>query len=465
MEQAPGWTPKLDTKGKPVYLAIADAITDDIRLGILVPGTRLPPLRVLAEQLGLDFTTISRAYAEAGRRGLVVGRVGQGTFVQATMDRREEPEDGGVSIIDMTMNAPPSPANPQLLDRMRREMAGMALEMPSRHLLGYGNNAGAEEDRAAGFSWLAPRVPGIDLDRVVVCPGAQGAMLAVLSILTQPGDVVLSECLTYPGMKALAAHLGLRLVGIAMDSDGMLPDAFKAACDHHKPKALYCNPTLQNPTTITLSATRRAEIVQIARQFGVAIIEDDAYGMLAENAPPPVAAFGPDITYHISGLAKCVAPALRIAYLVAPDRLQAKRIATALRATMLTACTITAHFATRWINSGMAMAMCNGIRDEAQARQQIAREVLPANRFSGAACAFHLWLTLPDDWSQAEFSGYLRAKRLVVAGSDAFAVTLAPPEALRLCLGTLANRDETRRILSLLADLLDQPPALSRPVI
>ena len=109
--------------------------------------------------------------------------------------------------------------------------------------------------------------------------------------------------------------------------------------------------------------------------------------------------------------------------------------------------------------------MCNGIRDEAQARQQIAREVLPANRFSGAACAFHLWLTLPDDWSQAEFSGYLRAKRLVVAGSDAFAVTLAPPEALRLCLGTLANRDETRRILSLLADLLDQPPALSRPVI
>lgn len=465
MEHEMGWAPKLDKAGKPVYLAIADSIAEDIRAGILSAGTKLPPLRVLAERLGLDFTTISRAYNEAGKRGLVIGRVGQGTFVRAPTEPRPQVIDAVPAIIDMTMNAPPMPENPQLLERMRRDMADMALETSPRRFLGYGDNAGSEEDRAAGAFWLRHRLPDLAPESVIICPGAQGAMLALFSSLARPGDTILTESLTYPGMKALAAHLGLKLEGIAMDAQGLLPDAFKTACQQHAPKALYCNPTLQNPTTITLSAERRAEIVSIARQFGVAIVEDDSYGMLAENGPPPVAAFGPDITYHIAGLAKCVAPALRIAYLIAPDRRQSVRMIAALRATMLTASPISASLAARWINTGTATAALNGIRAEARARQQIAREILPASSFTSAPDAFHLWLRLPNDWSQAEFSGYLRAQRLAVAGSNAFAVTQTPPEALRICLGTLADRDETRRVLGLLADLLEQSPAWAQSVV
>ncbi len=465
MDREANWVPKVDKGGKPVYLAIADAIADDVRDGTLAPGAKLPPLRVLAERLGLDFTTVSRAYAEAGRRGLVIGRVGQGTFVRAPVGDAGRRAEASPSVIDMTMNAPPLPDSPHLVERMRRDWAEVATEISPRRLLGYGDNAGTEEDRAAGVYWLRERIPGLTEDRLVICPGAQGAMVTLFSLLARAGDTVLAEGLTYPGMKALAAQLGFRLVGVAMDEEGILPDAFREACQTHTPKAFYCNPTLHNPTTITLSLERRQEIAAIAREYGVPIVEDDAYGMLPMSSPPAFAALAPELTYHIAGLAKCVAPALRIAYLVAPDRRQALRAAAALRATMLMASPITSALATRWVLGGTADAVLNGIRTEARARRQLAIELLPEGSFSSAQDAFHLWLRLPEGWSRAEFAAHLRVRRLAVAGSDAFAVTQTPPEALRICLGTLPDREETRKTLLLLADMLEQSPAVTLSVV
>ena len=466
MVRESGWTPKLDKAGKPVYLAIADAIASDVRDGVLAVGTRLPPLRALAERLGLDFTTVSRAYAEAGRRGLLVGRVGQGTFVCAPPGEavavRDAARTAGVvpSVIDMTMNAPPLPADPGLLGRMRRDMADLAADLAERRLFGYGDHAGGEDDRAAGVTWLRHRLPDLTAERVLICPGAQGAMLALVSTLARPGEVMACEALTYPGMKALAGHLGLNLVGVAMDDGGLLPDAFEAVCRAHAPKALYCNPTLHNPTATTLDAERRAAIVAIARRFGVAIVEDDAYGLLPEAGPPPLAVFGPDITYHIAGLAKCLAPAMRIAYLAVPDRRAAMRMAAALRATMLMASPISAALASRWIGSGLAGEVLAGIRAEARARQSLATELLPAESFFGDSDAFHLWLRLPGGWSRSDFTAHLRSRRLAVVAADAFAVG-----AVRICLGTLADGDETRRVLGLLADLMDQPASVALSVV
>lgn len=463
MDSGMGWTPRLAGDGKPIYLAIADAIAADRDGGVLPPGTRLPPLRALAERLGLDFTTVSRGYAEARRRGLVVGRVGQGTFVCAAAVPAAEPV--ATAPVDMSMNAPPVPADTKVLERMRREMTECAADIPPRVMFGYGPNAGADEDRAAGLRWLGRRLSGLDTDRVLVCPGAQGALLALFSSLARPGDTVLCEALTYPGTKALAAHLGLRLVGVAMDDQGIEPDAFRAACDRHGARLLYCNPTLHNPTTVTWSAERRAEIVAIARHFGVSIVEDDAYGALPDHPPPPLAALAPDLTYHVAGLAKCLAPGLRVAYLAVPDRRLALRAAAAVRATAMAACPVTTRLATRWIASGLADAILDGIRAETRTRQHIARQLLPADSFRTADGAFHLWLSLPAGWRPSEFAEALRGARLIAAGADAFATVDDPPQGARLCLGTLNDADETRRALTVLAEVLDQTPALSQAVI
>ncbi|WP_420014347.1 PLP-dependent aminotransferase family protein, partial [Teichococcus deserti] len=289
------WVPAVDRAEGPLYLAIAEAIAGDIAGGRLAPGQRLPPQRSLAQALGIDFTTVSRAYAEAARRGLVEGRVGQGTYVRR---RAAAPLPAASGLIDMSMNLPPRFADLGLEARLWEGVAGLEQDGGMPLLLRYQEPGGSGRDRAAGQAWLAPRLAGAEAARLLLCPGAQGALLTVFSLLTQPGDAVAAEALTYPGVRALAAHLGLRLLPVAMDRDGMLPEAFEALCRAERPKALYCTPTLQNPSTATLPLARREALVAIARRHGVPVVEDDAYGALPAAPLPPLAALAPELVFH-----------------------------------------------------------------------------------------------------------------------------------------------------------------------
>jgi DNA-binding transcriptional MocR family regulator len=248
-----------------------------------------------------------------------------------------------------------------------------------------------------------------------------------------------------------------------MDDQGLIPEAFEEICTRHKPKALYCNPTLHNPTTITLSVERRKALVLIARQHQVPIIEDDAYGALPTSGPPTLAAFAPDMVYHIAGLAKCVSPALRVAYLVTPDARAAARLTGAIRATASMGSPLTAAIATRWIKDGTADAVVDAIRKETRARQAIAARVLPPV-FRGNAGAFHLWLELTPPWTRGEFVARLRSVGIGVVASDAFALS-QPPEAVRLGLGAPSTHEELEQSLEIVADLLGQYPAMSTFVV
>ncbi|MFP5511506.1 MAG: PLP-dependent aminotransferase family protein [Alphaproteobacteria bacterium] len=469
------WQPDLTNRNKPVYLAIADAIADDVRSGRLAAGHRMPPQRALADRLGLDLTTVSRAYGEARRRGLLDARVGQGTFISVqtslalnvpppTTVRRE-----AAAIIDMTMNQPPLPDAPELLDRVRQGLAQAMLRIDPQSLLRYPDTAtaagGLEEDRRAGAHWLSRRLGTVDAGRIVVCPGTQSALLALLSMLARPGDTVCTEALTYPGFRAIAGQLGLRVVGVAMDGDGLDPDALRAAVEAHAPKALYCTPTLHNPTTATLPADRRAAVAAIAREHGIPVIEDDIYGVLPQDAPPPIAALAPDIAFHVTGLAKCVAPGLRITYVAAPDARQAMRLAAAQRATMLGTPPIPAAVATQWIGDGTADALLDAIRAEATVRQRMARDLLPSSAMTAHPEGFHLWLGLPPAWTRGEFAAHLRSRGIAAAVSDTFLTAGPAPEALRICLGAPVTRADCRHMLEILADMLEQSPALAGIVI
>ncbi|PWC44251.1 GntR family transcriptional regulator [Azospirillum sp. TSO22-1] len=463
------WVPQIGNRDKPVYLAIADAIADDVRAGRLVPGQRLPPQRQLAERMGIDFTTVSRAYVEARHRGLVDARVGQGTFVRApsATDRGGEGRSlaAATRVIDMTMNQPPLPASPVLLGRLREGMAAVVKRLEPRDMLHYPGVGDAQEDRAAGTAWLAARLPNVPVERLLVTPGTQGALLALLTALTRPGDTVCAEALTYPGFKAIAGQLGLRVVGVPMDGEGLDPVALRHALARHRPKALYCIPTFHNPTTATLPLERRHAVVAAAQEHGVPIIEDDVYGPLPANPPPPLAALAPEGVYHIAGLAKCLSPMLRIAYVVSPDARQTLRVAAAQRGTTLMASPLSAAIARRWIEDGTAGAVLDAIRAEAMARRALAESILPVDRIDTKPEAFHLWLRLPESWSRGEFTAHLRMRGIAAVGSDAFATTPDTPDALRICLGAAADREATRQVLGIVADALDQLPSSAGVII
>jgi DNA-binding transcriptional MocR family regulator len=461
-EPAAFWTPSIDKTTGPVYLAIADALAADIQAGSLRAGDRLPPQRALASVLGIDFTTVTRAYAEARRRGLVDGKVGLGTYVRAksTPQSRQLPS----GLIDMSMNLPPRFDDPELTARMWSGLTELEGAGGLGLLLRYQEAGGTAADRAAGVSWLSERLPGLVPERVLVCPGAQGALLAVAFQLAAPGETVLAEALTYPGFRSLAGHLRLRLVPVAMDREGIDPAAFEELCRTEQPKALYCTPTLHNPTTATMSLARREAIVAVARRHQVPIIEDDAYGALPLKPLPPLAALAPDLVYHVAGLAKCLAPALRIAYLAVPNTRIAARITGVIRATTSMASPLTAALATRWIDDGTAEAVRKAIRTETAARRAIAREFLAGDGAEGEPEAFHIWLRLSEPWTRGEFSTRLRSVGIGVVGSDAFALD-RPPEAVRLGLGAARDHAELIQSLGIVADMLGQSPAMSSMVV
>jgi DNA-binding transcriptional MocR family regulator len=453
------WWPDLSGSDKPRYLAIADAIAEDIRNGRLAPSDRLPPQRKLARRLDIDFTTVARGYVEAQKRGLIESRVGQGTFVRATAKRRHGPIARHPEIVDLSMNLPPEPDDPELLDRMQDGLEALGRDLV--YLMRYQGFGGVEADKDAASSWLGRRALAPQQDRLFIAPGAHPALLGILGLMTKAGDVVLSETLTYPGARSIAAQLGLKLVGLPMDEHGVDANAFADACRRFSPKALYLNPTLLNPTTHTISQARRMAIAETARRFSVAIVEDDPYGFLPTDGPPPFAVLAPDITWHVSGLAKCLGAGLRIAYVVVPDARSGWLFASSVRTATVMASPVTVALATRWITDGTADALLAAVRQESIERQRLAAAILPAGSFRADPAGFHLWVPLPESWTRSAFVGHMRSTGVGVVASDAFATEGAPPEAVRVCLGGPADRSAVRSALEFMAHALTESPTLA----
>jgi len=450
------WIPNLKSQRGPRYLAIARALADDIAAGRLRFGDRLPTHRDLAWKLGVTVGTVTRAYAEAERRGLVAGEVGRGTYVRERDGVLVPPPNPGTrDFVDLARNFPPD--NPAARD-IQDALAELSRRNDLSPLLRYTTPGGEEAHRAIGADWLAGCGLRVDPAQVVLTSGAQHAMLVAISGLARAGDVILTEQLAFYGMKSIASMLSLRLQGVAMDQEGLLPDALEAACRLNAPKVLYCVPTLQNPTTAIMSAERRAAIAEICRRYGVTIVEDDVYSFLVEDGPAPIATTAPDITVFVTSLSKCVAPGLRMGFAAAPGPL-VERVISGLRATTWMATPLTTEIAMRHIANGAARRMADWQRQESIARQTIARRVLKNADMATHPAAFHVWLKLPEPWRREEYATQARRRGVGVTPADAFAVGRAPvPHAVRIGLSAARDRAQLERALGVLAEMLAGTP-------
>jgi DNA-binding transcriptional MocR family regulator len=456
------WTPRVVVDTQPLYLAIADAIAADAESGRLAPGTRLPTHRALAQTLGVDVTTVSRGYAEAHRRGLVIGHVGRGTYVRGGRpfaSARVRP-----TFIDLTVNLPPEPSD-VCDEAMRQSLAELSRSPSLASLLAYAAVGGSEAHREAGSAWCAARDVSASADRVLVCGGAQQALIAILSTHCEPGDVVLTEALTYPGFLAATRALRLRVVGLELDRDGIVPDALAQACRAHRPRVLLATPTLQNPTATIMSLARRRRVATIVRERGLTVIEDDVYAPLVPDAPRPLASLVPELAYYVSSFSKAVTPALRTAYLVAPTSVLATRVSSQLQATGWLAPPMMTEIASRWITTGVAAKIVADRRREAAARQAMLHSQLALPKTSGAPYALHHWLELPRRWERAaDFVDALRRRGVLVTNGDAFAVdATTPSRAVRVSLGAAPTSDALASALETIADVLREDPEPVRP--
>lgn len=436
-----------------------DALTHDIQAGVLAPGDRLPTHRQLADRLGVALGTVSRAYATAERRGLVSGEVGRGTFVRGA--EHEGAEEGGIededpSLIDLSKSRLSRGPGDETFGRGLEALAPRA--DLDRLLDFYQPAAGMARHRAAGAEWVMRAGIETDPDRVIVTSGAQHGTSTVLASLTRPGDVVLTEELTYTGMKAIASLLHIQLHPLALDADGLRPDAFAEACRHRQPRALYCMPTLHNPTGRTMPLERRREIAEIAERYDVALVEDDVYGFLPAAPIPPLAALAPSRSYYITGTSKSLAPGLRVGYVVAPAA-KVERVASIIRATTWLTAPLLAELAAGWIEGGEADSMVDWKRRETGERHALARRILEPWFVEKAVTGFHFWLPLPDPWRSEGFVAQARARGVVVSPSEEFVVGRdTAPHAVRVCLGAGIGRERLEDGLGRLAALLREAP-------
>jgi DNA-binding transcriptional MocR family regulator len=442
------WRPYLaDLPGSPADRLIT-ALADDILEGRLEAGARLPAHRDLAWSLKIGVGTVTKAYAVLERRGLTRSVKGRGTFVALVQAHKP-------AGIDLSFNQPPAMLSDRLL---RRTLSSIAKTVDPGLFTHYPPPLGHDEHRRLMTHWLNDLGMPAEAERVVLTSGAQQAMAVAFSVALKPGGTIFCEALTYPGVLTLARFAGYRVVGVAMDHEGMLPAALEEALANRpngvRSSLVYIMPTMQNPTTATMSAARRHEIAEICRRHAITVVEDDVYSLVPLPGRPPIATLLPERTFYVNSLSKTVSPGLRIGSLVVPPG-QMERSAAALRATLLAVSPLSCAVMERWMVEGTADTLRAAIRMEADRRTTLARSILGSAMRRSEIAGFHIFL--PMVRAEAE---------RVAAEAASFGVAVTTPRAiaadrnseesgLRLCLGAPSLPDlraGLSRVASLLAE-------------
>ncbi|WP_397452931.1 PLP-dependent aminotransferase family protein [Pseudomonas sp. NA-150] len=418
------------------YKSLVDAFAADIRAGRLLPGTRLPTHRQLAATEGLALVTATRVYAELEAMGLVSGETGRGTFVRETslppglgIDQPDVTE----GMADLNFNYPALPGQAELLRNALRQLAS-AGDLES--LLRYQPHAGRLHERASVARHLRVRGLTAQAGQVLMVSGAQHGLTVTLMALLQPGDVIAADALTYSGFKVLADALHLEIVAIPVLEHGPDLQAMDTLCRSRRVRAVYTMPTLHNPLGWVMTAEQRQSLVALAREHELLIIEDAAYAFLAENPPPPLAELAPERTVYVSGLSKSVATGLRVGFVVAPiDKVPA--LERTIRATTWNTPGVLTAIASTWLDDGTVMQLEAEKRQDAQARQALAGEVLAGLRCIRHPSSYFLWLPLSDDARADQIAKALIDENVSVSTAEPFATTPHVPHALRLALGSV----------------------------
>jgi DNA-binding transcriptional MocR family regulator len=447
------WSPEPIDDAETVSGRLLNALRRDIAEGRLAPGAKLPPHRELAHKLKIGVGTVTTVYAEAARQGLVTAQVGRGSFVADAPAARDRS-----GPILLGQNVPP------LIFAQRRFAAALAKLRTRADLLDqldYAPPAGHDLDRRLGARWIerTSAIGRADPARLVVTTGAQQAMTLAFDTLCRRGDTILTEAASYFGVKSIAETGGYRVRGVAMDGEGLLPEALDRAADDGA-RVLYTLPTLQNPTGRIMGDRRRADIAEVARRRGLWIVEDDLYSAFAlGTAPPPLAAYAPERVFYINGTSKALAPGLRTGYLIVPDAERLDHVLRLIRARIYAPASMGARIASQWIEDGSADEIVAEVLAEMAARNalamaQIGHAVEPPQ---DPRCP-HLWMPM------AELDAERFAARAMRAGVE-LTVPSAPLvdagliSGVRICLGTPADRATLAQAIDRIAAVFDERSA------
>lgn len=451
------WMPNPTLISRPAYLSLAEQFARAIEGGELPAGTRLLPQRKLADGLGLSLQTVSRAYDELIRRGLVQGEVGRGSFVLGPGGEARQPylpERPG-EVIDLSILKPVVEA--MHLDRLRDGFAWLAENLSAASALSFRPNMVMPQHRAVAVDWLARLGVPAESSGVVLTNGATPAITAAVMGSVPVGSGLAAAALTHHTLKPLCTYLGLHLEGLAVDAHGILPAALDDVARRGVIRALYVQPNVINPLAVMMPADRRAELVQIARRHDLTIIENDILNIMIPDRAPAFAELAPERTLYICGFTKITVPGLRLAYLHAPPRF-ATAVANRHLVANWMATPPLADVLSHWVKDGTVAELAAWQGRAMRDRHRVAQEVLGDRMPLCHPNSLHLWLPLAEGWTEQGFVDQARFMGVGVAAGNAFRSTeKGRVPAIRVSLGS-TRADDLKRGLSLIGGLLTDAP-------
>ncbi|WP_306119023.1 MULTISPECIES: PLP-dependent aminotransferase family protein [unclassified Roseitalea] len=430
------WPPRRGLLRRPAYRSLAETVTRAVEAGELKTGDRMPTHRDLAYDLGVSVQTVSRAYDELIRAGVLVGEVGRGTYVRATASEPRTPylpERQYGSIIDLSLLKPVFA--PLHEAAMRQSLERLSQDLPMTTIASFRPSAALRKYNDAAVEWLALCGLTVAPPSLLLTNGNTAAMTTALMTAANPGDLIVAEELGHHTLRPLTSYLGMRLRGLPIDAEGIEPEGFERACLREPVKAIHLMPTGLAPKPATMGTQRRQAIIDIARRHDVLIIENDAWGPIHPDRPPPIAALAPERTFYFTSLTKCIMPGLRVGFLVVPETHESSAANRHL-VTNWMATPLMAEIAMRWIADGTAERLLTWQKSALAERNAATARILGGLDLLSSPNGMHVWLPLPDAWPEEDFFAHARLHGVAVAPGSSFC--LADPKrhaGVRLCLG------------------------------
>ena len=457
------WAPDVSLTVGPKYKSVLAALEADILNGVLLAGTKLPPVRELAWDIKVTPGTVARAYQEGIARGLLEAQVGRGTYVLETnLAKAEAAQPYETVYAGYTFDGKVNLRNTNTTDvgqaqEIRAAMLKVATTMPPDYV-----NYPGSQGRHPIYPELVGWIEHIGLtpkpEQILLTHGGQSAItIATQAILQNSRAKVAIESLTYPGIRYAVEGQGGQLVGVAIDEQGMVPAALEHQCKQGGIRAVFLSANVLNPTTGKMPLERRVQIGEIAQRYGLQVIEDDCWA-IGPSDLPSFQTLCPERGWYISSFSKVVSAGMRFGYLVCPEEQvsKAKRI---LRATSFGVSRMVSDTAHELLKTGDAAS----IRSRIQARvaDKVAQTVNQLGQWD-ITYRFdvpYVWLRLPKGWRAAGFATACERLDVMVRPSDEFTIEGMPvPHAVRISVNCNLSDDMLREALDKVNQILAEPP-------
>ena len=453
------WFPDLSQARGPKYRVLTEAIRSAVADGALAEGEKLPPVREIAWQLKVTPGTVARAYGLLTDAGVLEAQVGRGTFVAGNAEpkvidgpliypiERAYADFRGCHVSDVGQGR----IVQKIMEQLSQRTHGSYIDYPT-----------AIEDqpcRVAVCDWVGTdHVGPVTADDVVLGYGAQNCVIMALQALLHGATpVILTEELAYPGVRHAARLLRAKLVGLAMDNEGIRPDALERAYRQHGGQVLVTSAEVHSPTTIRTSLRRKQEIAALARRYNLPIIEDDCHRICPTDIPA-YRAMLPEQGWYVSSLTKGVSSALRFGFTVAP-KLQAPVARQAAQSSFYGMSQPVLDVANELLKSGQAASIRREVVKQLTAQIQVAVNALGRWDITWRPDAPFIWLRLPRGWRASSFAVACEKAGVRLKSADEFALPDgSAPNAVRLAINTCMPQEQFLTALETINGLLANPP-------